>query len=246
MILVLIAVFTVAFFMSFVLIKQVAVRTIATLISLIALVGSLTLLIQNDKYHFGMEEVATTTTKTIYTASPKKTPVDLLVYQPVGTSGEENVYVYKTSPDAKKTSHTQTDGKTTNCVFFTSDKHASLETTVIRYKYRAGWSKILFGLGDNETVVSRNNTFNLPKGAWLKISTVNAKKLATMAKNETPAQKAAQAAAGKQFVESEVKAAVMANPKLATDRSAQAKIVTAAEAKFGQMAFTKMVNQLEK
>lgn len=246
MILVLVGIFTVAFFISFVLVTNKGLRVVASLISFIALIASLTLMIQNDKYHFGMEKEAVTTSRTVYTALPKKTPVDLLMYQPVGASGEENVFIYKTTPDAKKASHTQTDGKTTNCVFYANQSKATLETTTIRYKYKSTWSKLLFGLGDNETVISRNNTFTLPKNDWLKISTANAKKLASVAKSQTPAEKAAQATAGKEFVMAQVKAAIMADPKLATDPAGQAKVVNKATAAFEKMVFSKLVKQLEK
>lgn len=243
MILVLIALFVVAFFVSFVLITKKTLRVVASIVSFVALVASLTLLIQNDKYHFGMKEVAHVTTHQIFTAVPK-TPSDLLLYQQVGKGTEENVYIYKRHADSKAT-HTQTDGKTVNCVFFTSDKHATLEVTTIRYEYKDTLYKVLFGLGHNETVVSRNNTFNLPK-SWLKISTTNAKKLAKMTKDMTPAQKQAQEMAAKEVIGAQVKAAIMANPKLATDPSAQAEIVKQATAKFQQKAFADIVNKLEK
>lgn len=241
MILVLIALFVVAFFVSFVLITKKSLRIVASLVSFVALIASLTLLIQNDKYHFGMRKVAHVTTHQIFTAVPK-TPANLLLYQQVGKGTEENVYIYKKHADSKAT-HTQTDGKTVNCMFFTSDKQATLEVTTIRYEYKDTLYKILFGLGDNETVVSRNNTFNLPK-SWLKISTTNAKQLAKVTKEMT--QKQAQAMAAKEFIGAKVKAAIMANPALATDQSAQANIVKQATAEFQQKAFADVVNKLEK
>lgn len=243
MILVLIALFVIAFFVSFVLITKRKLRIIASLISFVALVASLTLLIQNDKYHFGMKQVSHVTSHQIFTAAPK-TPADLLLYQQVGKGSEENVYIYKKHADSNAT-HTQTDGKTINCVFFTSAKQATIEVTTIRYEYKNNFYKLFFGLGDNETLVSRNNTFNLPK-SWLKISTTNAKKLAQIQKDMTPAQKQAQETAAKAAISAKVKAAIMANPKLATDPSAQVKIVKQATTDFQQKAFADIVNKLEK
>lgn len=246
MILVLIGLFAVAFFMTFVLVTRKSVRVITATLSFIALILSLTAMIQNDKYHFGMEKVAITTTKKIYPASPKATPIDLLLYQPVGTTGKENVYVYKNSTNTKQTTHTQTDGKTTNRVFYSKQNIATLETTTVHYRYTSGWSKLLFGMGDNETVVTRKNTFMLPMDEWARISVNNAKKLALMANKQTPAQKVAQAAAGKAYVMQQVQQAIATNPKLATDKVKQAQIVADATKAYEKMVFIKAVKGFEK
>lgn len=245
MILVLIGLFAVAFFMAFVFITHKNLRIITAALMFIALVGSLTAMIQNDKYHFGMEKVTATTTKRIYTASPKATPVDLLIYQPVGTTGKENVYVYKNAKHASKT-HTQTDGKTVNRVFYSKQNVATLETTTVRYRYVSKWGKVLFGLGDNETVVTRKNTFILPMDGWLRISVANAKRLGLMMQNQTPAQKTAQALAGKAYVMAAVQAAIKADPKLAKNKEQQAKVAANATKAYQKMLFIKTINQLEK
>lgn len=246
MILVLIGLFMISFFVSFVLIRNKTKWVIYSLISFVGIVLSLTLLVQNDKYHFGMKKVETITTKKVYSPLPKKTPIDLLMYKQVGTSGKDNVYLYKNNVNDKKVKNTETDGKTTNVVSYTNTKNAVLETKITRYKYASNFSKLLFGLNDNETLVSRENKFVLPKNDWLTISTKNAKKLASLGKKQTQEQKLNQQKAGKMFVETKVKQAIMQDPSLMTDKVKQQQIIDNATKDFTKSTFSKTINNLEK
>lgn len=213
---------TLALYLSFILMKNGAWRSLWVGLSLVVLVGSLALLHFNDSNHFGMKQVTKSTTQVIYSASPSK-QLPLLLYQNIGTSGKHTVYIYKTSAKGKAT-HTKADYTVTNLVAKAQPTTAQVTTTRKEWVYKSGFYRALFNNENNHAVIRVTNTFQLPK-TWTALTTQQAKQLAKRMKamqQPTAAQKAKAAAA----IEKQVAAALAKNPK--ADAATVTKQVTAA------------------
>lgn len=66
---------------------------------------------------------------------------------------------------------------------------AQLETKTTRWVYKSDLSRFLFGIADNDgQYVSRTNTFSLPD-SWEVLSVDQAKKLASLAKEQADTMK---------------------------------------------------------
>ena len=74
-----------------------------------------------------MKKVTTTKSQRIYSAAGKNLPINL--YQPVGTSGKDNVFIYKTTPHQGKTVHTQANERTYSQTKVSTTNTAYLTTT---------------------------------------------------------------------------------------------------------------------
>lgn len=72
--------------------------------------ASLSLIVLNDKDHFGMTEVTQDKTFELKSSSSSKDGPNMLLYQPLG-DGSEKVYLYNT-PDKKKLQKTGTENVT--------------------------------------------------------------------------------------------------------------------------------------
>ncbi|MGM0238203.1 DUF4811 domain-containing protein [Enterococcus sp. AZ103] len=196
---------------------------------------SLGLIVANDQYHYGMKKETVTTTKTLKSSSPNS-PVNMLLYQPLG-NGTEKIYLYKTNESQKKLSQTGTD-KVTNKV----NEHAAnnqIVTKKIRWVYQNDTMKTLFGLtSKNKEKIKEINTFDVSDN-WLVLSTTQAKKLAKQVEeNQANMQTEAQA-----FVTDRIKTALMANPSLTADQQKQ--IQAEATAEYQQQAIAKLVTEIK-
>lgn len=222
----------IATFVSMTLIPKPVVRYICTAISAIVVVGSVALLVMNDREHFGMKKITETTTQTVYSVSPSK-QMPMLLYKNIGTDGKERVYVYKKDADKKKTSHTELE-KTTNRVKTTNDDQARLEKKTTRWVYKNDTYRLWFGIAGNDREVShRLNTFYVPKN-WPTLSTTKAAKLqklvkqnqASMKKDATKYVKAKVTAT----VKNTLKAALQKNPRMSPAEQKKLTDQTTAEA----------------
>lgn len=245
MILVIIAVSSVLFFMSFVLIKSGMRRFITASGLLVILMLSVVGLIANDQHNFGMKKVTTSKSVAIKPmVASKQLPVKIVLYQPVGTSGKDNVYLYKTI-DNKKV-NTQTDGKTTNKVKLTNVKQANLTVKTTKYVYTNKVTKWLFKLDNKKQIVKRENKFNLPKNNWVELSVQQAKQLQkTAAKSQTKASQAAQKTAATAYVTGKVKAAIAQKPSLMTDAKAQKALSNKFLAEYKLIVAQKLIKQIK-
>lgn len=119
----------VALFVSVMFINSRNRRIVWTVIFGLLFVAATALMGLNYSRHFGMHQVTTTTSKTVYSAAGK---LPLALYQPVGTNGQDNVLIYKTSQDQKKPQHTQANEYTTSKMKFTNATTPQLKTTETR------------------------------------------------------------------------------------------------------------------
>lgn len=195
----------IAFFAAIMFSPSNRTRWLLGMISGLIFVGSTLMITANFHEHWGMKQVTTTKTQKIYSTSSQ---MQLALYQPVGTSGKDNVYIYQTKPRQKTPQHTQANEFTTNRLVWTDSDQATLTVKETRWRFKNDFYKVLFaGSKMDGNLVSRTNTFRYPK-TFVKISVKQAQALKSPA---AQAQLKAQAAA---YVTARVQAAKQQNPNL--------------------------------
>ncbi|OIK57072.1 DUF4811 domain-containing protein [Oenococcus oeni] len=242
MILVLLVISAVAFFISFIYTDNPISRRMLTLISGAVVLLSLLAIVANYYDHYGLHKVSVTSTKKIYSAD-QSSSMNLILYQKIGTSGKENVYIYSTKLKQKTPQHTQADEYTTNKVKNVSSNTAKLKTTKTYWEYKSNASKFWFGIaGNGHELVKRVNNFEIPK-TWIRLSTSQAKELKKeLADSKFQQQVKKEAAA---YVEEKMKAAVIKDPSLATNKVEQEKMEKQLAAKFQSEMIKKLISKLK-
>lgn len=202
----------ICFFLCMMFISQRQLRAILATVAGIIFIGSTALMTLNYSHHLGMHKVTTTQTQQIYSAAD---PMPVAIYQPVGTNGKDNVYIYKTSKKQAKPSHTQANEYTHSKIKFTNRTTAQLVTTETRWQYKNDFYKFLFAWsGMDGSLVKRTNTLEYPK-AYVKLTTQQAQKLAKLAKSATAKNtQAAGQQQAKSYVAGKVQAALTKNPHM--------------------------------
>ncbi|XCQ52409.1 DUF4811 domain-containing protein [Enterococcus faecalis ATCC 29212] len=104
--------------------------------------ASLSLIVLNDKDHFGMTEVTQDKTFELKSSSSSKDGPNMLLYQPLG-DGSEKVYLYNT-PDKKKLQKTGTEN-VTNTVQKDAQK-ATLVQKTTKWSYQESWRNTILAL----------------------------------------------------------------------------------------------------
>ncbi|AZZ60111.1 DUF4811 domain-containing protein [Oenococcus sp. UCMA 16435] len=242
MILALLVISAIAFFMSFIYIDNPISRTIMTLLSGAVVILSLFAIVANYHDHYGLQKVSVTSTKKIYSAD-QSSSMQLILYQAIGTSGKENVYIYSTKLNQKTPQHTQADEYTTNKVKSINGDTAKLKTTKTYWEYKSNTFKFWFGIaGNGHELIKRVNDFELPK-SWIRLSTDQAKKLKKeLASSQFKAQIKKEATA---YVEEKMKAVIVKEPSLATNKAEQAKMEKQFAAQFQSQMIKKLISKLK-
>lgn len=209
MILVILVISALLFAGSFIFAKSAIQNTIAVVLGLV-FIASLTLITLNYSQHFGMEKVTVTTKdkgQTLYSSINSK-GVNVLMYQPLG-DGTEKVYLYNTKQDQKTPAKTGTD-HVVNEVKKASDDQATLVQSKTYWEYQSDWSRLLFGIADNDhELTEEHNTFYLPE-TWTELTVDQAKAFGElMTKQQDQLKKD-----GKTYVTEQVMAAMKKNPAL--------------------------------
>ena len=202
----------IAFFAAIMFSPSNRTRWLLGMISGLIFVGSTLMITANFHEHWGMKQVTTTKTQKIYSTSSQ---MQLALYQQVGTSGKDNVYVYQTKPRQKTPQHTQANEFTTNRLVWTDSDQATLTFKETRWRFKNDFYKVLFaGSKMDGHLISRTNTFRYPK-TFVKISVKQAQALKKQAQalKSPPAQAQlkTQAAA---YVTAKIQAAKQQNPDL--------------------------------
>ena len=199
--------------------RRVPQLILATLCGLLFVCSTLVMTL-NYSHHFGMHQVTTTTRKPIYSASNSTMP--LALYQPVGTSGQDNVYIYNVKPRQKTANHTQADEYTTSKIKWANETTPKLVTTETRWRYNNNFFTVLYmWSGMDGNLVKRTNTLEYPR-TYVKLTVKQADRLKKLA--QSPAVKQAQARAqqqGKTAVASAVQAALTKNPHMTAQQIQQ-------------------------
>lgn len=202
----------IAFFVSIMFAPNMRTRWILGLITGLIFVGSTVMITANFHDHWGMKRITTTKTQKIYSASSQ---MQLILYQPVGTSGKDNVYIYQTKPRQKKPQHTQANEFTTNRLVWTDSDQATLTVKETRWRFKNDFYKVLFaGSKMDGHLISRTNTFRYPK-TFVKISVKQAQALKKQAQAlKSPAAQAQLKTQAAAYVTAKVQAAKQQNPDL--------------------------------
>lgn len=202
----------IAFFVSIMFAPNMRTRWILGLITGLIFVGSTVMITANFHDHWGMKRITTTKTQKIYSASSQ---MQLILYQPVGTSGKDNIYIYQTKPRQKTPQHTQANEFTTNRLVWTDSDQATLTVKETRWRFKNDFYKVLFaGSKMDGNLVSRTNTFRYPK-TFVKISVKQAQALKKQAQAlKSPAVQAQLKTQAAAYVTARVQAAKQQNPNL--------------------------------
>jgi len=229
--------------LSFVFYVYVQNRSLSNVLTAVAVIGLLTsifFMVKNDHDHYGMHQVTKTSTQQIYTASPSK-QLPMMLYQPIGSANKHQVYVYKTSANAKKTSHTAAKVTTKNVVKRTTGTNR-IVTKKTYWEFKSGAASFWFGLsGNGHTYVKETNTIYINKN-WTVLSATQAKQLQKMAKSKS--FQAKQKAAATVYVKKAVMAAMTKNPTMSAAQ--QKKVTQQAAAAFQAQAMKQLIAQIKK
>lgn len=202
----------IAFFAAIMFSPSNRTRWLLGMISGLIFVGSTLMITANFHEHWGMKQVTTTKTQKIYSTSSQ---MQLALYQQVGTSGKDNVYIYQTKPRQKTPQHTQANEFTTNRLVWTDSDQATLTVKETRWRFKNDFYKVLFaGSKMDGHLISRTNTFRYPK-TFVKISVKQAQALKKQAQAlKFPAAQAQLKTQAAAYVTAKIQAAKQQNPDL--------------------------------
>ncbi|WP_143461792.1 DUF4811 domain-containing protein [Levilactobacillus enshiensis] len=227
-------------FIFFVYIENKPLSNTLTAVAVIGLLTSIFFMVKNDHDHLGMHNVTTTSSRTIYSASPSK-QLPMMVYQPIGTANKHQVYVYKTSATAKKTTHTSAKVTTKNVIKRTTGENRIVTKKVYR-EYKNGMSSFWFGLsGNGHQYVKETNTIYINQN-WTVLSAAQAKKLQKLTSSKS--YQAKQKAAAMTYVKQQVMAAMTKNPTMSA--AEQKKVTQQATAAYQAQAMKQLIAQVKK
>ncbi|WP_125588001.1 DUF4811 domain-containing protein [Companilactobacillus jidongensis] len=211
-----------------------------TAIFIIMFIGSIVLLVSNEYSHFGMEKV--TSEKTIQIQTVQKGS-NVLLYKELGTSGDENVYVYRTpeTEKAKNPNHTKADLNVTNKVKKGSSSNTLTKKTT-RWEYKNGFYSFLFSIsGNNKEFIKQSNTFHVGND-WLVLSTTQAAKLSKELKSKKV--QAQMKTEGEAYIKAAVTKAMTVNPSMSSAQQKQ--VMQQAQKEFKAQAMAKVVEEVTK
>jgi len=177
----------------------------------------------NDSQHYGLVKTTTTATTSLKSASSSK-QMDLLLYQSVGTADKHRVYIYKTTTNQKKVSHTTASVKTANQVKMTTAT-PKLVTKTTRWTYKSNAMKFWFGLANNDKQLIKRTNYFYVKKRWAVLSTTQAKQFSKLMKQQQATLKARATV----YVQNQVKAAMVKNPTMSQAQLAQVQKAAAAQ-----------------
>jgi len=238
--------FAILLFLSMTMIDRGNLRIILALIFGALTVVSMMFMTFNDANHYGMHKVTKTETSDLISVSPSK-QMKMLLYQNVGTSGKEKVYVYKTHQSQKKASTTNPDPKKASNRVKTVSGTPTLVTKTTRWEFNSKASKVWFNAsGYGHKLVKRENTFNINKD-WMVLSSTQAKKLQKLVKANQAKMKTEAKAYVTAQVKKSVTAAMTKNPTMSSTE--QARITKQATAKatadYQKQAMAKIIAQVK-
>ncbi|WP_019785059.1 DUF4811 domain-containing protein [Streptococcus sobrinus] len=190
MMILIIALATLATFVNWMLISKASLRYLLGILSMAILGLSVYFLTDHFLNHTGMKVETTTTTQQIYSAGDPSQAYGMIIYKNLGTKTDNKVIIYRNQKDDKKaTSHFVPDKKDAieavkkSADFELADvKQAQVKTTTKRYVWKSQTAKRLYGFGgENKELVSQKSVVQLPKKTWLALTPDQAKKLSSVA-----------------------------------------------------------------
>lgn len=167
----------------------------------------------------------------------------LLLKKELGTSGKEDVYVYRTPETAnkKKPTTTKVDYNVKNVVKTGNYSAATLTKKTTRWEYKNGFYSFLFGISDNnKEFVKQTNTFKVGKD-WLVLTTTQASQLQKKMKSKSFQAQMKQDGAA--YVKAAVTKAMQTNPSMSADQQKQ--VTQQAEKAFKAEAQAKLIQEIK-
>ncbi|UQS84974.1 DUF4811 domain-containing protein [Apilactobacillus apisilvae] len=217
MILIILVISALCFFLfNNLLVKNKALHWTTTIISFVALIISVTFITLNFHDHYGMHKVTDTNETKLVSSNSK---MNMLLNQPIGTSGKDKVVIYRTNNNQTKPKTTSTD-KNTNYII-TDANSAKLVTKTTRYEYKSKTAKFWFDLAQKPTRVKTVNYFYVPKD-WLNLTVSQAKALPNIMKKlqssiQSSGSQAQMKSAAQSYVQGKMMQAMQKNPKMSKE-----------------------------
>ncbi|APX71246.1 DUF4811 domain-containing protein [Companilactobacillus allii] len=237
-VLILLSVVLAFYFAVFIQNKKVGYSLMA--VSIVVFLCGLVMLISNEYNHFGMHKVTSEKTEQIQTVQKGN---NILLYKELGTSGKEDVYIYRRpeTAKAKNPDHTKAKLNVTNKVKKGASSNTLAQKTT-RWEYKNGFYSFLFGIsGNDKEFVKQTNTFHIGDD-WLVLSTTQAAKLSKeMKSKKVQAQMKTQ---GEAYVKAALTTAMTQNPTMSA--SQQKQVMKQAQKEFKAQAMAKVVKELTK
>ncbi|AYF92965.1 DUF4811 domain-containing protein [Apilactobacillus bombintestini] len=239
MILVALVISTVAFFLCFNLLnKNKALHIISSLFFLVLFLLSTLFITLNFHNHLGMHKVTFEKKSSLVSSVPGKT-INALMYQNIGTSGKDQVVLYRANEKQAKPQATGTD-KVKNVVV-TNAKTPKLVTKTVKYEYKTSMDRFWFAWAQKPTRVKTVNYFYMPKD-WMKLTVNQVKALPNIMKelsaNSGMTTEQRQQAA-QQYVQAAVAKAMQANPKMSASQKQQ--VIQKATSEYQAKAMSQMM-----
>ncbi len=213
MIILLLVVFAILTFVTWMLIKEKKRRMIAGSLSFLLLSLTVAAMTLSFTHHLGMQQVSHTETQRIYTAGAKQSPAGVLLAQEIGTQSDNYVLIYRDRAQAAEPKvHFKPDQKhITQAIRKEADyrqakvNHASVKTTTTRWAWKNDVYRLLFGIGgQGNELVKEKVEVTVPSDTWVVMSPQQAKQLAQTQAKMSPAMQAQQQAEIKQAVEAKM------------------------------------------
>lgn len=199
MILVTLGLSVIFFFIAVIYLKNRGLRLLLTALTFVVFLLSTVFLMLNDTKHFGMKKVVTSEKTTLYSSvQAQGANVNVLLYQPLGTTDKNSVYLYATKEGQKSLTKTKADEYTQIQVTRNTTSQATITTKKVEWVYKNQTAKLWFGVANNNHIlVKRIYAFSLPKD-WKHLTVKELKALQTQLAKQAQAAamaKAKQAAA---------------------------------------------------
>jgi hypothetical protein len=223
MIIILLALFAVLTFISWIMISNRATRFVAGTISGLLLFGTVLLMVANFNNHFGMKKVTTTTTKQVYSAAGSASPAGTLIAAEVGTKSNNYVLVYADKENGSAEQHFVPNQKDIveavkkTATYKTADvDKATVTTKTTRWEWSNDLYKSLFGFGgEGGSLYKQTSVVTVPEDTWVVMTAGQAASLKEkMAASQTTAAQAQLATA----VKAKVAAYMTSNPNATADQ----------------------------
>lgn len=222
MVIILLVIFTLLTFITWINIDKAALRITTGTISLLLLLATAILMAFNFNNHYGMEKVTKTTTHEIYSAGGSKMPAGMLMAQALGSKSDNYVLVYADKEDGKAKPHFTPDQKhiieavKKSATYKVADvDKATVTTKTTRWEWRNDFFKLLFAVGgEGHSLAKQTSVVTVPKDTWVVMTPAQAKQVQKQqaAAATDPAAAQAQQAQMQAGVQAKVQAFMQDNP----------------------------------
>lgn len=222
MIIILLILFAILTFVTWMLIKPKTWCLVAGSLSFVLLSLTVVAMTLSFTHHLGMQKETQTKQAQIYSAGAKQSPAGLLLAQEIGSRSGNYVLIYRDQPQAAKaTAHFKPDQKhITQAVRKKASyrqahvSQASVKTSTTRWVWENDFYRLLFGIGgQGNELVGEKTVVTIPADTWVVTSPQKAKQLAQTQAKMSPADRAKQQAQSRQVIQAKVAQYQKAHPQ---------------------------------